>query len=200
MKATFLDAFRSEEDLETPDSGSAGDPLLGASGPASSASAGVLRPPSRRSSSSAALRPSPPSPPPVENVIKPPPPFGKPPAAEPPEPPESTVVLTRARLALLDGDRIAKEFPLKPGRLHPRAPRPERHPPADSRRVAQARAGDRRAVRRLRRRPRVGERRRRERPEAWTRCSSWTATCSRWASSGSSSTPDAATGCAGPAS
>ena len=37
------------------------------------------------------------------------------PAAAPPEPPDSTVVLTRARLSLLDGDRIAKEFPLKPG-------------------------------------------------------------------------------------
>lgn len=86
MKATFLDAFRSEEDLETPDSASAG--------PAS---------------------PIPPSSLPDENVIKPPPPFGKPPAAAPPEPPEATIVLTRARLSLLDGDRIAKEFPLKPG-------------------------------------------------------------------------------------
>jgi S-DNA-T family DNA segregation ATPase FtsK/SpoIIIE len=51
----------------------------------------------------------------VENVIKAPPPFGKTPAAAPPEPPDATVVLTRARLSLLDGDRIAKEFPLKPG-------------------------------------------------------------------------------------
>lgn len=86
MKATFLDAFRSEEDLETPDSASAG--------------------------------PAPPAPPPslpVENVIKAPPPFGNTPAAAPPEPSDATVVLTRARLSLLDGDRIAKEFPLKPG-------------------------------------------------------------------------------------
>src|ERR1017187_7837009 len=86
MKATFLDAFRSEEDLETPDSGS--------EGPAP---------------------PAPRPPFPVENVIKAPPPFEKAPAAAPPEPPDATVVLTRARLSLLDGDRIAKEFPLKPG-------------------------------------------------------------------------------------
>jgi hypothetical protein len=116
MKATFLDAFRSEEDLETPDSASEGPALQ----------APALPPP---------VRPAPPAPPvplpvenvvkaappispppaPVENVIKPPPPFGKVPAAAAPEPPEATVVLTRARLALLDGDRIAKEFPLKPG-------------------------------------------------------------------------------------
>ena len=125
MKSTFLDAFRSEEDLETPDSAFAG--------PAPSASP-APRPP---------LRPAPPAPPPppaplpvenvvkapppfspppfspppspVENVIKPPPPFGKVPAVESPEPPESTIVLTRSRLALLEGDRIVKEFPLKPG-------------------------------------------------------------------------------------
>ena len=97
MKATFLDAFRSEEDLETPDSGS--------EGPA---------PPAPR----APVRPAPSAPPaplPVENVIKAPPPFEKAPAAAPPEPPDATIVLTRARLSLLDGDRIAKEFPLKPG-------------------------------------------------------------------------------------
>jgi hypothetical protein len=97
MKATFLDAFRSEEDLETPDSGS--------EGPAPPAP----RPPVRPAPS------APPAPFPVENVIKAPPPFEKAPAEAPPEPPDATVVLTRARLSLLDGDRIAKEFPLKPG-------------------------------------------------------------------------------------
>lgn len=86
MKATFLDAFRSKEDLETPDSASVGP-----------------------------APPTPPAPLPVENVIKAPPPFENTPAAAPPEPSEATVVLTRARLSLLDGDRIAKEFPLKPG-------------------------------------------------------------------------------------
>ncbi len=103
MRATFLDAFRDEEDLETPVSG----PEIPASAP--SAPPPPPPPPS--------VRPAPPvapSPPPAENVIQPPPPFGKPPAPAP-EPPESTVVLTRARLALLDGDRIAKEFPLRPG-------------------------------------------------------------------------------------
>ncbi|MGZ5426250.1 MAG: FHA domain-containing protein [Thermoanaerobaculia bacterium] len=101
MKATFLDAFRSEEDLETPDSASVG--------PA---------PPAQPAQPAPSARPAPPAPPPplpVENVIKAPPPFGKTPAAAPPEPPDATVVLTRARLSLLDGDRIAKEFPLKPG-------------------------------------------------------------------------------------
>jgi hypothetical protein len=110
MKATFLDAFRSEEDLETPESAS-----VGAASPVPPAGPAPPTPPAR---------PVIPSPPPVaspaENVIKPPPPFGRSPAAAPPvaaspEPPESTIVLTRARLALLDGDKIAKEFPLKAG-------------------------------------------------------------------------------------
>jgi FHA domain len=98
MKATFLDAFRSEEDLETPDSASQ-RPVPPVPPP----------PPPVRPAP-----PAPPSPPPVENVIAPPPPFGKAPAPAP-EPPEATVVLTRARLALLEGDNVAKEFPLKPG-------------------------------------------------------------------------------------
>ncbi|MFI5118908.1 MAG: FHA domain-containing protein [Thermoanaerobaculia bacterium] len=120
MKATFLDAFRSEEDLATPDSGS--------EGPAPQAFP-AQRPPVRPVPPAPPAAPAPlpvenvvkapppfsPPSPPIENVIKPPPPFGKPPAAEPSEPPEATVVLTRARLALLEGDRIAKEFPLKPG-------------------------------------------------------------------------------------
>ena len=37
------------------------------------------------------------------------------PPADSPEPPEATIVLTRARLALLDGDRVTEEFPSKPG-------------------------------------------------------------------------------------
>ena len=121
MKATFLDAFRSEEDLETPDSASEGPSPPGPSGPAasratcSSGSAGPLarsstpsnrrlrsrrlHPPPRpsRTSSSRRLR--------SERCL----------TAEPSEPPEATIVLTRARLSLLDGDRIVKEFPLKPG-------------------------------------------------------------------------------------
>ncbi|MGZ5380635.1 MAG: FHA domain-containing protein [Thermoanaerobaculia bacterium] len=101
MKATFLDAFRSEEDLETPDSASVG--------PAPPAQ------PAQPAQPAPSAPPAPPPPLPVENVIKAPPPFGKTPAAAPPEPPDATVVLTRARLSLLDGDRIAKEFPLKPG-------------------------------------------------------------------------------------
>jgi hypothetical protein len=102
MKATFLDAFRSEEDLEAPDSASAGP------APPAQPAPSVPQP-------APPAPPAPPPPLPVENVIKAPPPFGNTPAAAPPEPPEATVVLTRARLSLLDGDRIAKEFPLKPG-------------------------------------------------------------------------------------
>jgi hypothetical protein len=111
MKATFLDAFRSEEDLESPESAS--------EGPASPRP--PVPPPPARSvppPPPPPVRSAPPAPPAFEageTDIKPPPPFGKPPAVAPPEPPESTVVLTRARLALLDGDRIAKEFLLKPG-------------------------------------------------------------------------------------
>jgi FHA domain-containing protein len=113
MRATFLDAFRSEEDLETPDS----TPMRPAAPtppapPSPLPAENVVKPPPPFGRTPPA---PPPAPPPVENVIKPPPPFGKAPAAAPPEPPESTVVLTRARLALLDGDRITKEFPLKPG-------------------------------------------------------------------------------------
>lgn len=102
MKATFLDAFRSEEDLEAPDSASAGP------APPAQPAPSVPQP-------APPAPPAPPPPLPVENVIKAPPPFGNTPATAPPEPPEATVVLTRARLSLLDGDRIAKEFPLKPG-------------------------------------------------------------------------------------
>lgn len=102
MKATFLDAFRSEEDLEAPDSASAGP------APPAQPAPSVPQP-------APPAPPAPPPPLPVENVIKAPPPFGNTPAAAPPEPSEATVVLTRARLSLLDGDRIAKEFPLKPG-------------------------------------------------------------------------------------
>ncbi len=107
MKATFLDAFRSEEDLETPDSASAGPALQ-----APPAAPAPFSPPSPPALSPLLI---PPPPVPAENVIQAPPPFGRMPAAAPPEPPDSTVVLTRARLSLLDGDRIAKEFPLKPG-------------------------------------------------------------------------------------
>lgn len=110
MKATFLDAFRSEEDLEAEAPAAGPAPPAPPSPPHTPARPAIPPPPPVRPAPAA-----PPSAPPDEVVIKPPPPFGKPPAAAPPEPPEATVVLTRARLALLDGDRIAKEFPLKPG-------------------------------------------------------------------------------------
>ena len=125
MKATFLDAFRSEEDLETPDSASVGPAPPAQPAPSAQPAPppppappphlpveNIIKAPPPFGKTPAA---APPAPLPVENVIQAPPPFGKAPAAEPPEPPEATVVLTRARLSLLDGDRIAKEFPLKPG-------------------------------------------------------------------------------------
>jgi hypothetical protein len=120
MKATFLDAFRSEEDLETPDSASEGPaPQVPQAPPAPRPPVRPVppAPPAPLPAEHVVKAPPPfsPPPPPAENVIKAPPPFGKTPAAAPSEPPDSTIVLTRARLSLLDGDRIAKEFPLKPG-------------------------------------------------------------------------------------
>jgi hypothetical protein len=115
MKATFLDAFRSEEDLETPASET---PVLQAPpAPRPPVRPAPPAPPAPLPFENVVKPPPPFSPPPspVENVIKPPPPFGRVSDAESPEPPEATIVLTRARLALLDGDRITKEFPLKPG-------------------------------------------------------------------------------------
>lgn len=117
MKATFIDAFRSEEDLETPDSAFEGPSPHAPPVPRPPVRPVPPAPPAPLPGEYVVKAPPPFSPPPqpVENVIKPPPPFGRVPAEEPPEPPEATIVLTRARLALLDGDRIAKEFPLKPG-------------------------------------------------------------------------------------
>ena len=117
MKATFLDAFRSEEDLETPGSPSEGAVPQAPPAPRPAVRPVPAAPPAPLPFENVVKPPPPFSPPssPVENVIQPPPPFGRMPPADSPEPPEATIVLTRARLALLDGDRVTKEFPLKPG-------------------------------------------------------------------------------------
>lgn len=117
MKSTFLDAFRSEEDLEAPGSASEAPAPQAPPAPRPAVRPVPPAPPAPLPFENVVKPPPPFSPPPspVENVIKPPPPFGRMPPADSPEPPEATIVLTRARLALLDGDRVTKEFPLKPG-------------------------------------------------------------------------------------
>jgi hypothetical protein len=115
MKATFLDAFRSEEDLETPEPAppvvsTPSAPTFVPQRPAPPSDATVI---GGLSAPPPAV--APPAPPSDATVVRPPSSAGATVIGTEPESGGATIVMTRARLTLVEPDNSTKEFPLKSG-------------------------------------------------------------------------------------